>query len=410
MPLIRSIHAAITLLLLAFAVGFYTDHQTALLHQQSTRIQLGLERMLRLNQGLTYLMNTAVLEQNSLRAASYPSLLAELDATLQDVLQQTHGMKLAGDMRQLQQDHQTLRADESTVFDLMRQDRWPEALQHLQVSNYAMTLKLYEINSEAAVGALSIELTQATQAQQQWRNLTLLLRLVALLLLLWTGWRYSQRLQAELAQQTQLRTALAQANAELEDKVQQRTHDLETANRQLERLSITDALTLLANRRHFDAVLAKEWQRAQRSGTPLGLILLDIDHFKAYNDHYGHPQGDECLRQVGAVLRTTIRRAGDLVARYGGEEFVVIVPGSETSQTLALAEKIRSNLQAAAILHGQSSVGPVVTCSLGVAQHTPGLRDTPSALLQAADAALYAAKQQGRNRVVLGQSLTESNF
>ena len=401
MRLISSIHIAIGLLLVAFGVGFYADAKGTQLHQQSTRIQLGLERMLRLNQGLTSILVMAVLEENSLRAASYPTLLAELNAVLQDMLAQTQHMKLAGDMQALSQDHQDLRAVETEVFELMRQDRWPLAYQTLLASDYGMALKLFEISSEAAVGALTIELTNTERQHNRLRQFTMALRAAALLLLLWTGWRYSNRLQTELAEQSRLRAALALSNAELEHKVQQRTQALEEVNRQLALLSTTDGLTQLANRRHFDAVWAQAWQRAQRMGTPLAIILLDVDHFKTYNDHYGHPQGDECLRQVGAVLRASVRGAGDLVARYGGEEFVVVAPGSSLLQALDLAETLRANIEAAAIAHSHSSVAKVVTASLGVAVKVPALGDESETLLQAADAALYRAKREGRNRVGL---------
>ena len=137
----------------------------------------------------------------------------------------------------------------------MRQEKWPDAYQVLLASDYGMALKLYEINSEAAVGALSIELTNTAREHDQLRKLTLSLRLVAILLLLWAGWRYSVRLQTELAEQLRLRVALAQANTELEDKVKQRTQALEEVNHQLEVLSVTDALTRLANRRRLDACI-----------------------------------------------------------------------------------------------------------------------------------------------------------
>ena len=401
MRFLGSIHLAVGLLLVTFVGGFYTDFKANQLHHQSMRIQLGLERMLRLNQGLTSVIAMAVLEKNSLRAASYQSLQIEFDATMQEVLQLTQTMTLAGDVLALSQEQQALRTVESRVFDLMRQEKWPDAYQMLLASDYGMALKLYEINSEAAVGALSIELTNTAREHDQLRKLTLSLRLVAILLLLWAGWRYSVRLQTELAEQLRLRVALAQANTELEDKVQQRTQALEEVNHQLEVLSVTDALTRLANRRRFDAVWLDEWQRALRQATPLAVIMLDVDHFKAYNDHYGHQQGDECLRRVGEVLLTTVRRAGELVARYGGEEFVVVLPGTSVIHAMAVAESIRANIQAAGIAHAHSGVAAVVTVSLGVAVGIPTQGDARDALVHAADAALYRAKDQGRNRVVL---------
>lgn len=403
MRFVTSIHAAIGLLLLAFAVGFYTDYQAEQRHNQSVRIQLGLERMLRLNQGLTSSIAMAVLEKNSLRAASYPSLLVELEATMQDVLTQTQTMMLASDVQALNEEQKALRAVENRVFDLMRQDRWPEAFQALLGGDYGMALKLYEINSEAAVGALTIELTNSDQAHRRLRLFTLVLRLAAVLLLLWAGWRYSTRLQAELAEQSRLRAALALSNTELETKVQQRTHALEAVNHQLAILSVTDGLTELANRRRFDAVWAEEWQRALRLGTPLAIIMVDVDHFKAYNDHYGHQQGDECLRRVADAMLRTVRRAGELVARYGGEEFVVVLPGTSVLQTLARAEAIRATIEAAGMEHRHSPVAGVVTVSLGVAVKIPTNRDDREGLLHAADAALYQAKKQGRNRVLLSE-------
>lgn len=401
MRFLGSIHLAVGLLLVTFVGGFYTDFKANQLHHQSMRIQLGLERMLRLNQGLTSVIAMAVLEKNSLRAASYQSLQIEFDATMQEVLQLTQTMTLAGDVLALSQEQQALRTVESRVFDLMRQEKWPDAYQVLLASDYGVALKLYEINSEAVVGALSIELTNTAREHDQLRKLTLSLRLVAILLLLWAGWRYSVRLQTELAEQLRLRVALAQANTELEDKVQQRTQALEEVNHQLEVLSVTDALTRLANRRRFDAVWLDEWQRALRQATPLAVIMLDVDHFKAYNDHYGHQQGDECLRRVGEVLLTTVRRAGELVARYGGEEFVVVLPGTSVIHAMAVAESIRANIQAAGIAHAHSGVAAVVTVSLGVAVGIPTQGDARDALVHAADAALYRAKNQGRNRVVL---------
>ncbi|MDO9483112.1 MAG: GGDEF domain-containing protein [Hydrogenophaga sp.] len=401
MRFISSIHVAIGLLLVAFAGGFYTDFKAEQRHDQSVRIQLGLERMLRLNQGLTSAIAMAVLEKNSLRAASYPSLLIELEATMRDVLNQTRAMMLASDVQALNEEQKALRAVETEVFELMRQDRWPEAFGALLASDYGMALKLYEINSEAAVGALTIELTNTIREHNQMRLLTLALRLAAVLLLLWTGWRYSTRLQVELTEQSRLRAALALSNADLENKVQQRTQALKAVNHQLEILSVTDGLTQLANRRRFDAVWTDEWQRALRLGTPLAIIMLDVDHFKAYNDHYGHQQGDACLRRVGEVLLATVRRAGELAARYGGEEFVVVMPGASVAHAMAMAEAIRANIEATGMEHHYSPVAGVVTVSLGVAVKIPTSQDERNSLVQAADAALYQAKHQGRNQAVL---------
>ena len=196
------------------------------------------------------------------------------------------------------------------------------------------------------------------------------------------------------------KTAAEALSASLEVKVRERTEALETANRQLTELTVTDALTGLANRRHFDLALVEEWARAQRSGQPLALLMVDVDFFKPYNDHYGHQAGDDCLRRVAHFLRGAARRAGDLVARYGGEEFAVVAADTDLAAALSLAEAMRATVAAAAIPHAVTPVaGGTATVSIGVAVTVPKFGETPERLLLRADAALYLAKSQGRNRV-----------
>jgi diguanylate cyclase (GGDEF)-like protein len=175
--------------------------------------------------------------------------------------------------------------------------------------------------------------------------------------------------------------------------------ELKAANEQLLKQARADGLTGIANRRYFDEVLDQEIRRATRTGMPLSLILCDIDYFKAYNDARGHLAGDQCLRQVAETLRETFHRAGDLVARYGGEEFAVIMPATDSQAAVHMAKKLRRNLQALALPHGASAVDSCVTLSAGVTTVTPDGRNSPQALIAAADEALYRAKANGRHRV-----------
>jgi len=167
----------------------------------------------------------------------------------------------------------------------------------------------------------------------------------------------------------------------------------------LQDLSRRDGLTGLANRRHFDESLDKEWKRALREKDPLSIIMCDIDFFKAFNDLYGHQSGDDCLLAVARVLEAALRRPLDVAARYGGEEFVVVLPGTDREGALAVAGSIRSSIEALAIPHASSSAAPVVTISLGVASVVPATDSAAAEMLAAADQALYRAKGEGRNRV-----------
>lgn len=178
----------------------------------------------------------------------------------------------------------------------------------------------------------------------------------------------------------------ARKNAELSD-----------AKAELERISLTDSLTGLANRRQFDAVLANEYRRAIREGTTLALIMIDIDFFKEYNDEYGHPEGDACLKTVADALSGVLKRPADLVARYGGEEFAIVLP--DTPDAAPIAEECRKAVQERAMPHRLSSVANVVTISLGLSVLEPGQRIGAHELVARADDALYQAKETGRNRV-----------
>jgi|GEM_PF-517439 len=161
----------------------------------------------------------------------------------------------------------------------------------------------------------------------------------------------------------------------------------------------TDPLTDCANRRRFEEFLAQEWRRNMRSGTPLALIMGDIDFFKDYNDHYGHQAGDDCLKKVASVMKDTLRRPSDLVSRYGGEEFALIMAQTDLQSALTIAEQIRSRIESLRIPHAHSRVSPVITISLGVASMIPEQGLSPLILLTKADKALYRAKKEGRNCV-----------
>lgn len=199
---------------------------------------------------------------------------------------------------------------------------------------------------------------------------------------------------------TQLRqsfTQLTQANNALEQKVAQRTAELQTLNDQLQHLSQTDELTQLANRRWFNEYLTNIWQQGQREPMWLSLILTDVDHFKQYNDFYGHPEGDRCLQTIAAILRHHITRSTDLVARYGGEEFAIILPHTDRPGALNVARTLQQAVAQAQIPHARSPINAAITMSFGVASCTAHAIPDPDCLIRHADQALYQAKRQGRN-------------
>jgi diguanylate cyclase (GGDEF)-like protein len=213
-------------------------------------------------------------------------------------------------------------------------------------------------------------------------------------------------------------------------KARVRTHlALKQRTDELHRLAGVDGLTGIANRRTFDSALDHEWRRACRSKSPLSLLLMDVDHFKRFNDHYGHQAGDDCLRSVASALAAASRRPGEVVARYGGEEFAVILPACDQEAALGFAEKLRASVVALQIPHAASDTASEVTISIGVANLTldcialgkdhPGwsgpcptvdtCREGAETLIAAADAALYEAKRAGRNRIALRPVISQSS-
>jgi diguanylate cyclase (GGDEF)-like protein len=178
---------------------------------------------------------------------------------------------------------------------------------------------------------------------------------------------------------------------------------LRRANELLARQSTTDGLTGVGNRRLFDQLLQTEWQRAARSGRPLALLMVDIDHFKQYNDGYGHVAGDDCLRRIATLLRSCAGRSGESVCRYGGEEFAMLLIDTDLAGAQVVAQRCLDSVRLAAIEHVGSPVRRSVSLSIGVASFVPRSGEPAQRLIQVADAALYEAKQAGRARLICQQ-------
>ncbi|MCB1979551.1 MAG: diguanylate cyclase [Burkholderiaceae bacterium] len=213
------------------------------------------------------------------------------------------------------------------------------------------------------------------------------------------------RLYHVLAQQN---AGLINANRLLEERVAQRTQqlaqtneELQHANRMLEAFSRTDGLLGIANRNYFDERLAQACAAAFRREQPLALLMIDVDHFKQFNDCHGHPEGDRCLQAVARAVQQTMTRSTDLVARYGGEELAVILPDTDAEGAATVAARVVANVAALALIHGASQVSPHVSVSVGAAAQVPPQKFGSASLVEEADAALYEAKAGGRNRWVL---------
>lgn len=175
--------------------------------------------------------------------------------------------------------------------------------------------------------------------------------------------------------------------------------ELTRAHERLQELSREDALTGLYNRRHFQEYAEHVWERGQFDASHVSILMVDVDHFKKYNDRYGHPAGDECLAQVAKVLQATLRRPEDLTARYGGEEFIAILPQTELNYAVGVAERVRAAVEAMQLRHESSTTSHYVTVSIGVASSKADFLLKLSTLISAADQALYQAKHEGRNQV-----------
>ncbi len=390
-----------TILVVTMAAGTYIDLRNDEMHTRQLEISTGLEKIVRLNQELSGMLMISVLEQNTLRSSSYQNVHNKLELTVKSVENLTQHLDMSEDISALSNERRELRRVELKALERMEEDKWKLARQLLFDNNYVLARKIYEINSDTAIGALNGELSAMARDFYRARIISLVVRVIALILLFWTGLVFSRRLNQEFEEQEKLRNEIEETNLLLEDKVRERTTKLEEANRKLADLSATDGLTGLANRRRFDQVFETEWQRAKRRGLHLAVAMIDVDQFKAYNDYYGHQAGDDCLRRVGTILGENVQRAGELIARYGGEEFVVILPGLNSDEALNMAETIRSAVQAQNLPHSQNSVAGFVTVSIGVATLIPQVGGKSTSLLKDADAAMYEAKGRGRNNVVL---------
>ncbi len=390
---------AAALLIVTLGLGTYVDIRSHALNKHYRLISTAMERIHHKNDALSTLIAQSILGRDILLSASYDSDLAQLNASMEEFEQlvQAEGLRLAGEIIDIRASSQDLRHSERQALEMMRSEDWVTARSIIFNTSNDLAIKLQAIDSEIAFGALRSEMAQRVQALEWMRKFMMALRMVAVALLLWAGQRYSQRMQADLSEQRRLRKALSQANEGLESKVHQRTLELEIANNKLATMSLTDALTNLPNRRNFDFTLEREWLRAQREGHGLTLGMIDVDWFKAYNDHYGHPAGDACLQKLAQALSQCMLRPSDLVARYGGEEFVFLAPATDMAGSKIIAERIVQAARNLRIPH-EGSPFQFVTISVGIASSVDcHYRRGYVNLLEIADHALYEAKQAGRN-------------
>ncbi len=200
--------------------------------------------------------------------------------------------------------------------------------------------------------------------------------------------RSSLRLKAEMDR-----------NKEWEKELLEVTCELERTNRQLQRLSFIDALTGIGNRRYLDELIVNEWNRAIRGSTAISFLMIDIDHFKEYNDCCGHQKGDDCLVMVSKALCDSMKRSGDFVGRYGGEEFAVVLPDTDNDGALVIAERMLQKIHDLKLKYKDAQISDRITVSIGIASAFPERGSTPDGLLVSADEALYKAKKEGRNRI-----------
>jgi diguanylate cyclase (GGDEF)-like protein len=214
-----------------------------------------------------------------------------------------------------------------------------------------------------------------------------------------TDWRWLLWVLAAAALSLAILTWIARRFYRISGRLREQLEENRRLEDELRALTITDSLTGLRNRRHFDTVCATEWERARRAQRPLTVLFIDIDFFKAYNDSHGHGAGDDCIAVVGKAIDQSLQRPADLAARYGGDEFVVLLPDTDLAGAVDVAERVAAAVRALDIPHGGSRFGRV-TLSIGVAQQIPEPNHRPQEMLQRADRALYAAKESGRNEIM----------
>jgi len=247
-----------------------------------------------------------------------------------------------------------------------------------------------------AIALLYVMRMHEETPEQLWVMVGMFAACIDVWLTLYGGARFS--LGWYFAKMTSLFTSLAVLISQLYG-ITRLYHGIAGANKILMTQANQDGLTALSNRRCFDQVLEIEWNRARRDKRSLALLMIDVDHFKKYNDCYGHLAGDDCLRQIAQQLLRVINRPGDVAARYGGEEFVVMLPNTDAAGALLVGERLLLNLTAASIPHADNEPLCRVTLSIGVSVMVPAAGASTSALVLAADKALYAAKENGRNQV-----------
>lgn len=404
MQLQRHILLAVVILLATMLLSWHVDRSNETMHERHRLASMRLEGILRHGNELSQLLTVAVLERNALRAHRYDGVNQTLQRHLSELGELTRGLDLRTDIGELLQQRTRLAGFEAAVVGLMDEGDWAGARDALFADEHVRARRMYEIDVDTAVASMDDELSALGDRHAAMRRAALALRLASLAWLLWVGARYSRRLREEVVNQERLGAQVREANEALEQKVRQRTLELEAANQRLETLSNTDALTGLANRRAFEVAWDREWRRAARQRQPLAVLMLDLDHFKDFNDHYGHAAGDECLRRVAAVFAASARRAGEVAARYGGEEFVIVLPGMGAADAMAEAQRLLQAVRALDIPHAVSATASCVTTSVGVAARVPQPQEATHALLHEADEALYEAKRDGRDRARLAAS------